>query len=277
MSINLNAENRNVLLPLPVRRCCSLCRNTGHNISTCNDSRLIQFEQLCVERKGSLSVGQFRDWIEDYSRVNPIIVKSYAVRYCGCTIRQHMFSYIDYIIRRIQTLSSRSRDIVQQRENQYSNLRQHEIRPNGRLQMQQEILHESQELALLQETQAFTLLVLRRIRDMAFLRSIITAELSLEEQTNEIRTNRKFNIQTKILEYINTDECECNICYDSKEKQTFIKFNCSHEFCKDCVKQTLKNVRTEKPQCALCRAEIKNMELTSQEIRDEFNDLITLS
>lgn len=268
MSINLNAENRNADLSLPVRRCCSLCRNTGHNISTCNDSRLIQFEQLCFERKASLSSGQFREWLEDYSRVNPLIVKSYAVRYCGCTIRRHMFSYIDYIIRRIQTLSSRSRETVQHRENQNS---------NGRLQMQQEILYESQELALLQETQAFTLLVLRRIRDMGILRSIITAELSLEEQSNEIRTNRKFNIQTKILECINTDECECNICYDSKEKQTFIKFNCSHEFCKDCVKQTLKNVRTEKPQCALCRSEIKNMELTSQEIRDEFNDLITLS
>ena len=110
---------------------------------------------------------------------------------------------------------------------------------------------------------------------MGILRSIITAELSLEEQRNEIRTNRKFNIQTKILECINTDECECNICYDSKEKQTFIKFNCSHEFCKDCVKKSLQNEERETPCCAFCRSDIKKLELKLESIKDEFDELIT--
>jgi hypothetical protein len=76
---------------------------------------------------------------------------------------------------------------------------------------------------------------------------------------------------------LQTEQCECSVCYEGKEKQTFVKLNCGHEFCKDCIKQYLQNVRTENPQCALCRSEIKNIELTTQEIRNEFNDLITIS
>jgi hypothetical protein len=85
---------------------------------------------------------------------------------------------------------------------------------------------------------------------------------------------RKFNIQTNIVECAYTNECECGICYDSKTQPEFVKLNCGHEFCKDCIKQSLQNVRTENPQCAFCRSEINNMELTSEEIRNEFNDLI---
>jgi hypothetical protein len=90
----------------------------------------------------------------------------------------------------------------------------------------------------------------------------------------QIGHNRKFNIKTNIVKCSQAEQCECSICYDAKEKETFVKLNCGHEFCKDCVKQTLKNVGTENPKCALCRAEIKDMELSSQTICDEFKDLI---
>jgi hypothetical protein len=90
----------------------------------------------------------------------------------------------------------------------------------------------------------------------------------------DLTHNRKFNIQTNIVECEHTNECECNICYEGKEKKSFVKLNCGHEFCKDCIKEYLHNVRTEKPQCAFCRSEIKNMELATQDIRSEFNGLI---
>jgi len=65
---------------------------------------------------------------------------------------------------------------------------------------------------------------------------------------------------------------ECLINYNRNVIDESVK----NEFCKDCIKHSLKNVRTERPQCAFCRAEINNMELSSQAIRDEFNDLLNM-
>ena len=53
MSINnLNAEHRGQINAYPqlIRRqyCCSFCRLNGHNITTCNSPRLIDFEVTCA-------------------------------------------------------------------------------------------------------------------------------------------------------------------------------------------------------------------------------------
>ena len=60
---NINAENRNVIagvIPsnrittlrnIARQRCCSFCRQPGHVISWCNDQRLRDFEDLCINKK----------------------------------------------------------------------------------------------------------------------------------------------------------------------------------------------------------------------------------
>ena len=97
--------------------------------------------------------------------------------------------------------------------------------------------------------------------------------------TNEInrQIDRKFNINIKILKNCNynSEKCECNICYDEYEKEDFVKLDCGHEFCKDCVKKSLQNEIKENLYCSFCRFEIKNIQLRKESIKDEFDELIT--
>ncbi len=88
--------------------------------------------------------------------------------------------------------------------------------------------------------------------------------------------NRKFNIKTKISEDQDNleDKCECNICYEEREKKTFVKLDCGHEFCKDCIRQSLQNEQRQIPCCAFCRADITNIELKLESVKNEFNNLI---
>lgn len=269
MSAEFNAENRNAGIILPTRRCCSFCRNTGHNISTCNDRRLFDFEQLCVTREASLGIAGFRNWLLNYSTENPIIVRAYAVRYCGCAIRNYMHICVNSIIAKISELNANG------------GLRERGQPPEGQ---EPEQVHPQREMHPHNDNENLDNLIVEALLRVASgpFRSLSPNEIiasmmfldMIHRMRDDFTHNRKFNIQTNIVECSKTDECECSICYEGKEKKSFVKLNCGHEFCKDCIKEYLHNVRTENPQCAFCRSEIKNMELSTQDIRNEFDDLI---
>jgi hypothetical protein len=271
MSAEFNAENRNAGI-LPTRRCCSFCRNTGHNISTCNNTRLLDFEQLCLTRKASLGIAEFRNWLLNYSIENPNIVKAYAVRYCGCSIRSYMHVCVSHILERINRLNETSL---------LNSNREHSAEFNQRLRRSEENLLGLAELRNRLGSPTRENLTNINLQDNISRGDLIAAVEFFRNFINSVYEeaiqNRKFNIQTNLVECSQTNHCECDICYESKLKPEFVKLNCGHEFCKDCIKQSLKNVRTENPQCAFCRSEIVNMELTSQEICNEFNDLINTS
>lgn len=240
MSLEFNAENRNTGFAVPARRCCSLCRNSGHNVSTCNDSRLLEFQNLCL----TIPPMHFREWLEEYSRNNPIIVKAYSSRYCTGNNR-HMFACIDNIVTRIGQLNEELHRLSR------SEQRAHNNRIN------------------LERQRALTSIY--AIYNTQPVNEILITTIINEYLKGNVNI---FNIETSIVECTNNIECECGICYDNKEKQNFIKLNCGHEFCKDCIKQSMKNFRTEYPQCAFCRREIKHMELSSQKILNEFKYLV---
>jgi hypothetical protein len=252
MSLGSNTENKNTASSVQTRSCCSFCKNSGHNISTCNDSRFAEFQELCIEKYTNRSRSSFRNWLDNISIQNPDIVKAYAVRHCGATIRQHMHTYIDYIVVKIGEISS-ERVEYQRPSNTQSNWNdQHNdmLTPSSIAEML---------LALNphERLMAGILLTLYSIRG-----------------ANQYNTRKKFKIQTSFTNCLDINECECGICYENKQKTSFIKLNCGHEFCKDCIKNSLKNVRSENPQCAFCRAEIKNMELSSQTMIDDLNDVL---
>lgn len=99
----------------------------------------------------------------------------------------------------------------------------------------------------------------------------------LNRQPNEQPIAKKFNITTHKAEEINTQiEMECNICYELNEKTKFIKLNCNHEFCKECVKNILKTCRSDfkDAYCAYCRTIITNFTYKNEKIQEEFSDLI---
>jgi nitrogen fixation NifU-like protein len=68
-------------------------------------------------------------------------------------------------------------------------------------------------------------------------------------------------------------KCECNICYDDKELKNFVKLGCNHEFCKDCVIETMKT-SNNKLCCAFCRTEITGIESRTTEIKSEIDNYI---
>jgi hypothetical protein len=260
MSSEMNAENRNAIVALPIRRCCSFCRNNGHNISTCNDQRLVEFEQLCVTRQAIIGIDGFRNWVLDCSLEIPSIVRAYAVRYCGCNIRSYMHVCVSHIIERISRLNLNTDNESESNER---------VRHSELEEIRQRIDSLSDESVL-----QFTFNRNATRSDLIHVLEIYRQFIFINTSPEQAMDNRKFDIQTNIVDCVHTNECECNICYESKTKTEFVKLNCGHEFCKDCIKQSLKNVITENPQCAFCRAEIINMELTTEDIRNEFNDLI---
>jgi hypothetical protein len=93
-----------------------------------------------------------------------------------------------------------------------------------------------------------------------------------QQMIEEHAKERKRSIQTSIIECNDTYTYECSICYEEVPKNLFVKINCGHQFCKDCMKQHIQN--SLNPTCAFCRTEMTNLELSSQEMRNEFDMLL---
>jgi hypothetical protein len=96
----------------------------------------------------------------------------------------------------------------------------------------------------------------------------------------EEREARKFNIATRVRE--ENDEqikIECNICYELCNNTNFIKLNCNHEFCKECLKNILKSCKRNfnEPCCAYCREKINAITYKNETIHEEFTDLIAIT
>jgi len=274
----LNAENRNAGFAIPVRRCCSFCRNPGHNIQTCNDPHLYEFETLCVFNY-RLKVNRqrnteqlFIDWLMQYSINRPNIVKAYAVRFCGSAIRHGTYHCVNSIAIRIRNIIT---SIDTHPSEQTPPMPQPAASPNITEEGPHEVYHMLPQIAINRgSTQELINLIQNSTRNSENI-AVALLFMNLIQQLGNNIEDRKFRIERKIIKCTLSEKCDCNICYENYEKDNFVKLNCGHEFCKDCIKGYLKNVTTHEPQCAFCRAEIKNIELTSQEICDEFNDLIS--
>lgn len=52
---------------------------------------------------------------------------------------------------------------------------------------------------------------------------------------------------------VGEDSSTCAICFEMLENDTYVYFNCLHQFCKGCVKECIKR---ENVKCSLCRAPI---------------------
>lgn len=273
----LNAEHRNAGFVIPVRRCCSFCRNPGHNISTCNDERLFQFEQTCINRYRLInSHDNFKDWLLQYSIDIPNTIKAYAVRFCSCSMRTYIHVCVESIARRIRRLlidipadnsqQEQSQQVSESELNQ-NNIEERNIGGELLNQFSPEDIRNMDIRLLLNLVHNGTLHPRDILISMMFIDMI-------NQINNSNVQNRKFNIERRIIECSHSENSDCNICYENYEKEKFVKLNCGHEFCKDCMKQSLKNVITDSPQCAFCRSEIKNFELSNQAVSDEFNELI---
>ena len=89
---------------------------------------------------------------------------------------------------------------------------------------------------------------------------------------SESQENKKFNIALTLDNVVALVEesCECAICLNNEiEKPNIVKLNCEHQFCGDCIIGTLKTHKKSselEPRCALCRANILNIDTNSADV-----------
>ena len=79
---------------------CSFCNGIGHNIRTCTDTRITEFEEECQLSKTFCEWtidprDTFKDWLmEYYLVVDREVVKAFAISKCNC----RLYSNIDEIL-----------------------------------------------------------------------------------------------------------------------------------------------------------------------------------
>lgn len=283
---NIEQPNTQIQSPNPVRRirtqrrqqACSFCRSPGHNIIRCNDDRLTDFEALCVnqmrvfERLNSDMQQNLQNWLIE-TRVtnyeNQHLLKSFAIKKCRAVSSSDILSCVILITQYIHTTYSLQRNI-------YVNHRNGRNIVMGRTNLEQdliELIHDNNNNLQVDQTDEINNQINLLNQDIAqeMLYALVyqnSINRYLEEQHNQ---TKKLNISLLLDENndIKNETNDCNICYENKEKGIFVKFNCQHEFCKECVVQCLKTDRRSQPCCALCRSEIKTCKTSSTTIYEE--------
>ena len=236
--MEINSDNRNANI---LRRYCALCRRPGHNINNCDNERLRDFARLC-RYNIELSIRYYNyprqrmlDWLLNYSLQNRNLLNAFASSYLSINIRS--WNIID---------------ITHQIHNYYC----------VRYSIPYERDIQNEDLFINIEREHFEIDNLE-----------VSILLNSIERLNS-ENNKKFNITTKIIENLDYFEKqnECFICYEEKKFKNFIKLNCNHEFCNDCIKNLIKNTKTHNIYCALCRSIVDNIEIRDNEILKEINN-----
>jgi hypothetical protein len=100
------------------------------------------------------------------------------------------------------------------------------------------------------------------LRSIAYIRAIDLG--MVPERDSEKAHLKKLKIKVKIDKYLEFKECF--MCYDLKPH---VKLGCHHEYCADCLIGTAK-VRTKTfITCAVCRTEIKEVNVLTKELKED--------
>jgi hypothetical protein len=256
----INAENRNAIVSIPTNRisnlraivrnrCCSFCRQPGHTVNLCNDVRINNFELDCVNRRLLFEtteepIYRFKQWLSEKYLESPLLVKSFAIRKCNCTLRSSFQQCIDSIKNYIF--------------NQYD-----EEETNDFIPFSNEVEANDTENGILALA---GILMLSGYSNENISQLLINRLLSINSQII------KYNFKTTVerLEKKEQDEkCDCSICFENFDKEKFTKLNCGHEFCSDCLIGTIK---ARNPRCAFCRTDITNIVTYLPEIKCKFDE-----
>jgi hypothetical protein len=222
--------------------CCSFCGEQGHNYITCSSTWFADFESLCATRANSLrSRILFKEWLwdiysDDISLLFMFCVRKFRVSRVNLDERICLELLTDYTFATY-------------------------INNNLELEIAR----------LLTELQN-----LRESEPMQDVFNAFGSENNFLGYTAS-RLSRKLDIKLSVESKQTEDTaaaCECSICYEGKKSKNFVKLNCNHEFCKECMIKTLETHTANNLRCALCRSDIKSIQTKTEKIKKKFDKFI---
>ena len=243
ISNQMNNQNIFITRTRQLIRRCSCCRSEGHNITQCNDQRLLNFQENLTNRRDELreiysintndKITYFETWL--YGQDHHLI-KSFAMRFCGAYSRNNLQICVSKIISLIWNVQA---DILQPI---------HDYTP---------LPPPISILDISQYPVGYTDLRLAEILS------------DLRNRDEIVDENRKFEIIPILC--VETEELdvkeECNICYEEKQNCNMVMLNCKHKFCGVCISKSLKKCNKFKlPNCAMCRTKIDSIIINDAEI-----------
>ena len=268
---SLSSENRNNQMSIPLHRrvqCCSFCRQPGHNITTCNSDRLLEFEVICADVVRNFhNPDDFKNWLRENYGNNLILLRAFTIRKFPITSTNTLNTYIDHISEYIFRTYKNNIPIEEEIYDDLPDLIEADENPENNDNLLLEMLigvmsliNNRDSINYIPENYNLTIEYIRYISYML---------------RNHLPQQNQRNITLRIEENVDEnidEECQCSICWENKELKQFIKLGCDHEFCKDCIKQslTISNSRC----CALCRNEVVTMRIRNQEVHDEICEIV---
>jgi len=205
----------------------------------------------------------FKNWLLLNFANQPIMLKAFIMRKYPVTLRMTNEQAIDLITEYMFTT--------------YRNINMVHV-ANNEINMQYDLIHLFREILLSRESEIIETPIEDQMTNslseiegtymVEILRLIFAEERIVESEGSENIELTLNNCET------DTSKCECSICLEEKELNSFVKFGCQHEFCNVCVIKTLQNSNSNNVSCALCRAKIQTMETRRQDIHDELEVLL---
>ena len=254
---NIFVIPNNGLILNKYKRKCSFCNCEGHNVSSCNDETLVNNNSYLIYMKNNLltlyndnrilAINDFEKHIYEFytrSHENSVgysfwkkkLLRTIACRFYNIRLRSSLITTINKMILRLFDIN-----------------------------IEWLITHEYNFVPFNENTPIrisciFQGILLNMANEMY--NSIIN--------NNNNNNNVKYEIKLKTIDNDNNNdnnkEMECGICYNSFEKSNCASFECSHEYCVDCVFQLISKKHTT---CPHCRNNIDVISCSSQENYDK--------
>ena len=275
----MSSGNRNYSLTRP-QRCCSFCRRPGHAATRCDSDRIIEFEIICEREVRSMdNIDELKEWLIRNYINNSHLLRAFAVTKLRSNSRVTVLESIDLISQYIfETYKSHFVETTPE-----AAVLPDDIEEDLMLVLSE--LRNIEHIQPLQEAEPVyneQFISSRRREYMRYMADVLVFTMLNNmlptdgEEPLAIGTRPAImsSIDDKIVEDVVPLSSECSICWDKKESGKFVKLNCNHEFCNECIIKTLAANKHRAPCCALCRADINNITSRSVDVQNEISNAV---
>ena len=276
----MSSGNRNYGLTRP-QRCCSFCRRPGHAVTRCDSDRIIEFEIMCeLEVRSMNTLDEFKEWLTQNYINNSHLLRAFAVTKLRSNSRVTVLESIDLISQYIfETYKNLPVETAPVEEG---------VLPDNIEEDLMLVLSELRNIEHIQPLQEVEpvyneqFVSSRRREYMRYMADVLVFTMlnnmlptdGEEPLAIGTRTDIRSSIDDKFVEDQSAMANECSICWDKKESGKFVKLNCNHEFCNECVIKTLAANKHRAPCCALCRADINNITSRNVDVQNEISNAV---